>query len=310
MASKVRVYGKAQNRTVLGIANAYLVMYPHATLEDLNKAFPIELNSSNRSDKIFIDVKDAGNFKTAKEGNSTYELFFFEKPDELLTLQNGQKVAMLELWTKSDFDKFVNHAKQYDIEVADFKPKEGFKKGGFTLEYLNGYIPPAPGKKSKWWIWVVLAVIIAAVILILLFLNRKTEPEIVEVERVVERVVHVVDTVYVNEIEEIENNFNAARFEQGKSDLTDDAKFVLHDLSKLLESNPQIKLKIIGHTSDEGEPDYNQRLSEYRAKAAVDFLISRGIGEDRLQFEGKGSSQPIDPTNREINRRTEFEIIE
>lgn len=310
MASKVRVYGKAQNRTVLGIANAYLVMYPHATLEDLNKAFPIELNSSNRSDKIFIDVKDAGNFKTAKEGNSTYELFFFEKHDELLTLQNGQKVAMLELWTKSDFDKFVNHAKQYDIEVADFKPKEGFKKGGFTLEYLNGYIPPAPGKKSKWWIWVVLAVIIAAVILILLFLNRKTEPEIVEVERVVERVVHVVDTVYVNEIEEIENNFNAARFEQGKSDLTDDAKFVLHDLSKLLESNPQIKLKIIGHTSDEGEPDYNQRLSEYRAKAAVDFLISRGIGEDRLQFEGKGSSQPIDPTNREINRRTEFEIIE
>ena len=39
-ASKVRVYGKAQNRTALGIANAYMVMYPQATLEDLRKAFP------------------------------------------------------------------------------------------------------------------------------------------------------------------------------------------------------------------------------------------------------------------------------
>ena len=40
MPSKVRVYGKAQNRTVLGIVNAYLVMYPHATKADLEKAFP------------------------------------------------------------------------------------------------------------------------------------------------------------------------------------------------------------------------------------------------------------------------------
>lgn len=43
MANKVKVYGKAQNRTALGIAHAYLVMYPHATLEDLRKAFPITL---------------------------------------------------------------------------------------------------------------------------------------------------------------------------------------------------------------------------------------------------------------------------
>ena len=43
MPSKVRVYGKAQNRTVLGIVNAYLVMYPHATKADLEKAFPLAL---------------------------------------------------------------------------------------------------------------------------------------------------------------------------------------------------------------------------------------------------------------------------
>lgn len=39
-SARVKVYGKAQNRTVLGIIHAYMVMYPHATLEDLCKAFP------------------------------------------------------------------------------------------------------------------------------------------------------------------------------------------------------------------------------------------------------------------------------
>ena len=54
MASKVRVYGKAQNRTALGIAHAYMVMYPQATLEDLRKAFPNELNPDKGTKEIFI----------------------------------------------------------------------------------------------------------------------------------------------------------------------------------------------------------------------------------------------------------------
>ena len=41
--SKVRVYGKAQNRTILGIVNAYLVMYPQTTAEELDKAFPLRV---------------------------------------------------------------------------------------------------------------------------------------------------------------------------------------------------------------------------------------------------------------------------
>ena len=42
--ARVRVYGKAQNRTALGIMHAYMVMYPQAKLEDIQKAFPNELN--------------------------------------------------------------------------------------------------------------------------------------------------------------------------------------------------------------------------------------------------------------------------
>jgi outer membrane protein OmpA-like peptidoglycan-associated protein len=304
MANKVRVFGKAQNRTALGIANAYLVIYPHATLEDLNKAFPIALNSSNRSKTIFVDIKDREKFTTAKASNSTFEMFFFEKPDEVLKLKDGTIACMLELWTKPDFEKIVNHAKKYDIEVADYKPREPFGKGGFWLEYLPGFTP----KKSKWWLWLLLGLLLLA--LILFFLLRKT-PEPVVVERIVEKEVIVKDTVYVQQLAEIEKNFNAAQFEMGKSNLSEDAKFVLHDLAKLLNQNPELKLRIVGHTSKEGTEDSNQKLSEARAKAAVDFLVKeRNIDASRLEFKGVGSSQPLDPNQLDINRRTEFIVIE
>lgn len=309
MVNKVRVHGKAQNRTALGIANAYLVMYPHATLEDLNKAFPGSLNSANRAENLFVNIKDAGNYKNEKTGEKYWELFFFEKPDELIEFQNGEKAAMQELWQKGDFDKIVEHAKQYGIEVADFKPKDGFRKGGYTLEYLNGYVPPVPEKKkSKLWIWLLLAlVVVIAIVSIILFINSNNkEPKIIEVEKIVTRV----DTVRIIEIAEIEKNFNAAQFKVNSSELNEDAKFVLHDLAKLMSKESNLKLRIVGHTSDEGDAQHNQKLSEARAKAAVDFLVSQGINIDRLEYEGKGSSEPLDNNNRELNRRTEFIVIE
>ena len=122
----------------------------------------------------------------------------------------------------------------------------------------------------------------------------------------------VVDTVYIQQLEQIEDNFNAAQFQQGKADLSEDAKFVLHDLAKLMTSYPELKLRIEGHTSAEGNADANQKLSEARAQAAVDFLVDHeGVDANRLEAAGFGSSKlknADDPMASE-NRRTEFEII-
>ena len=85
---------------------------------------------------------------------------------------------------------------------------------------------------------------------------------------------------------------------------------MLHDLAKVMEKYPEMKLRIVGHTSAEGDPDFNLKLSEARAQAAVDFLVGRGISADRLTVEGKGSSQPVDADHPEANRRTEFIVIE
>ena len=300
MASKVRVYGKAQNRTALGIAHAYMVMYPQATLEDIRKAFPNDLNP---------DKGTAENFIYAEEKGSTADWDgYFKGEDELLTMGDGRKVSVVKMWTKPSFERMVSHAKLYDIEIAQFEAADkGGKKGGFRLEYLNGYVPPVPQKKrSLLWLWILLALLLAGIAAFFAF--RK--PAVVEVEKEVEKIVEVEKLVYVDKIEEIEKNFNAATFIAGKADLSDDAKFVLHDLAKEMQKHPEVKLRIVGHTSPDGDPAFNQKLSQARAQAAVDFLVSRGIDANRLEAEGKGSSEIIDENNPEANRRTEFIILE
>ncbi len=312
MPSKVRVYGKAQNRTVLGIINAYLVMYPHATKEDLDKAFPCsELLKRASGMKDFKSL-----FRTPAEWKKdvSNQGLWFSESDERLKLQNGTEYILLKLWPKEAFEDMVSHASMYGIEVAKFEQGEKGVKGGYRLEYLNGYIPPVVAtKKTPIWLWILIG--LAAIAILLWLLLGKSEPQPQTIEKIVEveKVVIVRDTVYMKEIEDIEKNFNAAKFEQGKADLAEDAKFVLHDLAKVMNKNPEVKLKIQGHTSAEGDAAYNQKLSEARAKAAVDFLVEqKGVDINRLSYEGLGSSMPKNAENPMApeNRRTEFIVIE
>lgn len=319
MASKVRVYGKSYKWTALGIIDAYTKMYPHATLEDLNKAFPRKEFTDKRPDENLWEKIEVIEEK-AKATTSQHD-------DEIIAdniaqgyfikLSNGDKVTFFSngmMWTKDNFPKLEAHAKLYDIEIAEFeKAEKGFgKKGQYALEYLNGYVPPVPTKKGmpKWLLALIAVLGIAVVALLLwLFLGKKAEPQIVEVEKVV--VVH--DTLYIQQIAEIEKNFNAAEFQQGKADLSESAKFVLHDLAKVLEKNPELRLRLEGHTSAEGDAAFNQKLSEARAQAAVTFLVEHeGIDASRLEAVGKGSSElknTADPMASE-NRRTEFIVME
>ncbi len=308
MASKVRVYGKAQNRTALGIMHAYLVMNPQATMQDFEKAFPKELNPDSGWP---VNFKDSSELKSENEQN-----FWFKETDEVLNLQGGTKMAVVKMWTKASFEKLVNHAKLYDIEVAEFEKGQRFEKGGFRLEYLNGYVPPVPEKKSSKLLWILLAAIAVLVALAALLLPKACqEPKVIEVEKevVVEKTVVVHDTLYVQQIAEIEKNFNAAEFAKGKADLSDEAKFVLHELAKVMTQNTELRLRLEGHTSAEGDADFNQKLSEARAKAAVDFMIGHEkIDSARLEYAGKGSTElknSEDPMAAE-NRRTEFIVLE
>jgi outer membrane protein OmpA-like peptidoglycan-associated protein len=87
----------------------------------------------------------------------------------------------------------------------------------------------------------------------------------------------------------------------------------LDELVDLMYTWPKLKFDIHGHTDNKGTQEYNQILSDKRAKAVYDALISRGVDERRLRFRGFGFSKPIASNETEEgrakNRRTEFIII-
>ncbi|PLX04471.1 MAG: hypothetical protein C0594_09185 [Marinilabiliales bacterium] len=87
----------------------------------------------------------------------------------------------------------------------------------------------------------------------------------------------------------------------------------LEKLYRFLKQNQHI-IEISGHTDNVGSKEYNKLLSEERAQAVVDYLIDKGINQERLKSRGFGSSEPIatnkDEVGRAQNRRVEIKIIE
>lgn len=102
-------------------------------------------------------------------------------------------------------------------------------------------------------------------------------------------------------------------FESGAYKLLEKSFLELNRLAKILSEKPSIKLEISGHTDNTGNETINLHLSENRAKAVVDYLVSKGIDISRLSYSGKGSSSPISPNNSEENkqknRRVEFKVV-
>ena len=79
-----------------------------------------------------------------------------------------------------------------------------------------------------------------------------------------------------------------------------------------LQENKNFKVQIDGHTSSDGTVEHNQTLSEGRAAAVLDYLVSHGISRDRVVSKGFASTQPLDTNKtaagRENNRRVEFVV--
>ena len=102
-------------------------------------------------------------------------------------------------------------------------------------------------------------------------------------------------------------------FETGSAELKEASLIELNRLKTLLETNPDLKIQINGHTDNVGSEEDNLTLSNDRAKAVYDFLIENKIEANRLKFKGFGESMPIDSNETEAgrknNRRTEFEVI-
>ena len=140
----------------------------------------------------------------------------------------------------------------------------------------------------------------------------------------------------INKPNIIENIF----YDFDMATLRPESEEALDELVKLLADNPNITIEMASHTDRVGTEEYNLDLSERRAKAVIDYLISKGIAPERLQHQGYGKSRPKVVTKRvnklypqfkegdvlteeyisnlppedqeaadQVNRRTEFQVL-
>ena len=102
-------------------------------------------------------------------------------------------------------------------------------------------------------------------------------------------------------------------FETAKASLKANSFAILQQVAAAMKAKPQLLLEIAGHTDAVGDEDFNQQLSENRAKTVVQYLVQQGVESDRLKAVGYGESQPIADNNsitgRTKNRRTEARIL-
>ncbi len=102
-------------------------------------------------------------------------------------------------------------------------------------------------------------------------------------------------------------------FDFNKATLRTESVAELDRLTRLMNDTPSLQIEISGHTDNVGSASYNQKLSESRAKAVVDYLLDKGVESSRLEYKGYGFEQPVASNKteegRQENRRTEFKIL-
>lgn len=102
-------------------------------------------------------------------------------------------------------------------------------------------------------------------------------------------------------------------FATGTAELTQASFAVLNEVAASLVDNPGERVRVVGHTDNTGRRETNLRLSAERARAVVDYLVSRGVARDRLESEGAGPDEPVASNDtaegRALNRRVELVLI-
>ncbi len=103
------------------------------------------------------------------------------------------------------------------------------------------------------------------------------------------------------------------RFDYNKSNIKEDSKWVLDRVVDIMNKYPDYLLRIGGHTDNIGGEAFNQILSEQRVKSCYDYIVAKGIAQDRIVYFGFGESRPIagnkTAAERQLNRRVELELF-
>lgn len=121
------------------------------------------------------------------------------------------------------------------------------------------------------------------------------------------------DQIQVGKTYTLENIY----YDFDRWEIREDAKPELDKLVQILKDNPTIEIELYSHTDSRGSDSYNLKLSDKRAKAAVDYLLIMGISGNRMKAIGYGETKLLNQCSNgvecseeqhQLNRRTEFKI--
>ena len=142
-----------------------------------------------------------------------------------------------------------------------------------------------------------------------IFLEQKIEIDNSPAPKVMEEedgeALQVIELEYIN-------------YEVDKSDVRPDAAATLDKLIALLKEFPDLEIRIESHTDSRGSDDYNMLLSKKRAKAAFDYVVSKGIDPNRLLYHGYGETRLLNKCangvecseeQHEVNRRSIVKVV-
>lgn len=235
------------------------------------------------------------------------------KDSPLITRFPGSKINSCENkeFEQADFPLADNKTKHVEGEYHswDMATRDGLseiqvfrnfqtalKNAGFTIDYASEP-EQLVAHKSKTWIFID---------------NRGTYYyQTIVTEKAMTQEV-VADASALNE--EIKKSGHVAvygiHFDTGKAAILPDSEATLKQILDLLEQNPDLKLRIEGHTDNQGVAAANQTLSEKRAQAVLGWLVANGVDISRLSAKGFGQTKPIADNSTEEgrakNRRVEL----
>lgn len=343
----VEVKGKAMNRTALGVVDALFTLYPNITFAELKCMLPDSINPSAPKNykslfKPYTDrlygVIQSGDIRSecAAVGLDPGASHFVE-PNEIFRTADGVEVLVAKSWESSDTEtgendlqNLINHVAQYGIRVTKVEKNEAFNKGGYDLKIINPMLfhqlQNPSKKKNDWLVGILLLGALILLTLLWFFMNRNEKPEIQPVEPPVQTEVVLNDenedriaSLTADIAAGIETkggalSFHEIQFGFDSDQLTSESFKYMDEVLQAMQEIAELKVDIVGHTSDEGRDDYNMDLSLKRAQAAASYLTEKGIDAMRLSVSGQGSKAPVadnaSDEGKELNRRIEFIIAD
>jgi outer membrane protein OmpA-like peptidoglycan-associated protein len=340
----IEVSGRHMNRTALGIVDAIMQLYPNANFEELKQLLPDTINPSAPknfrslfrpySERMYGVIQSGSIRKECETQGIDLNASHFTDPSEIFKTSDGVEVLVSKAWESKDTEtgehdlqNLINHVQQYGVRVVEFSKEKPFTKGGYSLEIINPTFYEElrnPKKKSFPW-WIILLVLAILGILIFFIFNKKEKPLEVIGQPKIDSSKVTVNSGPKDEISQLKEDINAGKnvanrsitfndifFEFDSDKIKESSSPELEKALSLLNELPELKVEIIGHTSNEGKVKHNLNLSEKRAIAVKKWLVEKDISEQRLSISGKGSSEPITENDteekKEKNRRIEFKV--